>query len=396
MPDPDSRPARGVISGTGGTGGSDGAVPWERVNAGGTGRLGVPGGGAPEMVAGRYAESGPAVVAYVTGTPNESRRHHRHSRAGFPRPRTLLAFLGAALAVALAVVAVLPLAPSARPGRAGRASASLGKIDRPRQEREPLRTKPLRTKPLRAEPLRTEPLRTEPLPTEPLPTKKPATPHPSPRPHPQPVARALPAPSSPAAPAPSGPAELSLAAYLDNIGATNDSDPGAGNLDGSTSSLSVQALAAQGVTPGGKITYNGVPFTWPDAAAANADNVTASGQALPLQGSGRSISFLLTAGWGPASGTGTLVYANGSTQTFTLGAPDWYTGCSSAKPPGTVIFTPYRNQGNGRASFTVCLYNTSVGLHAGQPLKRIILPDISPPVPQSGKPSLHIFAITIH
>ncbi len=66
MPDPDSLPPHGVISITGGTGGSRGAVPRERGNAAGTGRLGVPGGGAAEMVAGLYAESGPAVLAYVT------------------------------------------------------------------------------------------------------------------------------------------------------------------------------------------------------------------------------------------------------------------------------------------------------------------------------------------
>jgi RNA polymerase sigma-70 factor, ECF subfamily len=308
----------------------------------------------------------------------------RHRRAGFPRPRTLLEFLGAVLAVTLAVVAVLPLASSAKPAGTGRASALSDTADSPSQKPEPSQTEPPRTEPPR--------------------TRLPK-PRPSRRSHPQPTAKALSAhgsstapakPSSPVASAPPGPAELSLAAYLDNIGATDDSQPGAGNLDGSTSSFSVQALAAQGVTSGTRITYSGVPFIWPDAAAAKADNVTASGQTLTLHGSGQSISFLLTAGWGPASGTGTLVYANGSTQTFTLGAPDWYTGCSSAKPPGTVISMPYRNQGNGRASFTVCVYNTSVGLHAGQPLNRIILPNISPPVPQSGEPSLHIFAITIH
>src|SRR5258708_19159397 len=66
MPDPESLPPQGVISITGGTGGSRGGVPRERGNAAGTGRLWVPGGGDAEMGAGLYAESGPAVLAYVT------------------------------------------------------------------------------------------------------------------------------------------------------------------------------------------------------------------------------------------------------------------------------------------------------------------------------------------
>jgi len=191
------------------------------------------------------------------------------------------------------------------------------------------------------------------------------------------------------------PVRLSLNPDFNNIGVTSNSDPAAGSLDGSGSAFSAQALAADGVRPGATITSHHVSFTWPDVAPGWPDNVTASGQALPARGSGKMLSFLVTAGWGPASGTGAVVYADGFVQRFTVGAPDWYLGCPSPKGPGVAVFTPYGNQGDGRVSFTACVYYASVPLRAGKPLSRIVLPDVSGPVPTSGAASLHIFAITI-
>ena len=195
--------------------------------------------------------------------------------------------------------------------------------------------------------------------------------------------------------APAGPVEFPLGKYLDNVGAVSDSEPTTGNLDGTGSAFSAQALAKAGATPGARITYNGVPFSWPDAGAGQPDNVTASGQTLPLQGAGRTLALLVTAGWGPVSGSGSVEYVHGPAQGFTIGAPDWWTSCPSATGKDVVVFTPYRNQGNGRASFTACVYYVSIRLRAGSRVRGIVLPDISPPTPVSGKGSLHIFAITI-
>jgi RNA polymerase sigma-70 factor (ECF subfamily) len=69
MPDPDSLLPRGMISVIGGT---CGTVPRKQRTVAGTGRQGVPGGGAAEMVARLYAESGPALLAYVTGLLGDS------------------------------------------------------------------------------------------------------------------------------------------------------------------------------------------------------------------------------------------------------------------------------------------------------------------------------------
>ncbi len=128
----------------------------------------------------------------------------------------------------------------------------------------------------------------------------------------------------------------SLRAGFDNVGVTDDGNTTIGNLDGAGSSFSAQALAAAGATPGATVTYNGVPFTWPDVASGQNDNAVASGQSFDISGSGSTLSFLLTAGYGPATGTGQVVYTDGSTDQFTLTSPDWHGGCKSATDPGTV------------------------------------------------------------
>jgi hypothetical protein len=186
-----------------------------------------------------------------------------------------------------------------------------------------------------------------------------------------------------------------LSAYFNNIAVTSNRKPTLGDLDGSGSAFSVQALAARGIRPGAEISYGGVPFRWPDAAAATSDNIIAAGQAIKVQEAGHVLSFLVTAGWGPAKGTGKVIYSNGSVQRFTLAAWDWYRNCPSPKGSGVAIYTPYRNQGNGRASFKVCVYYASVQLDASHVVERIILPDIGPVEPRPNHPSLHIFAITI-
>jgi hypothetical protein len=80
----------------------------------------------------------------------------------------------------------------------------------------------------------------------------------------------------------------SLSAAFDNVGITSDTAPGAGKVDGAGYSFSAQALAAAGAQPGGAVTAGGLTFTWPNAAAGQADNVAAGGQAFALRGSGAS------------------------------------------------------------------------------------------------------------
>jgi beta-glucosidase len=143
------------------------------------------------------------------------------------------------------------------------------------------------------------------------------------------------------------------------------------------------------------ITYDGIHFSWPDTAAGKPDNVVASGQTLTVRGAGTRLAFLLTAGWGPAQGSATVLYSGGSTQKFAIGAPDWYLDCPGAGAPEVVAYTRYRNQGNGTVPEQSCVYYASIRLRSARSVKSIILPDISPPQPRNYYPSLHIFAITI-
>jgi beta-glucosidase len=191
-----------------------------------------------------------------------------------------------------------------------------------------------------------------------------------------------------------GPAEVSLAANFDNVGITDNSTMTAGDIDGAGSSFSAQALAADSTSPGATVSYHGVSFAWPDVAPGSDDNVVAGGQAIGVTGSGSTLAFLVAASYGPASGTGRVAYSDGSSQQFTIGAPDWYQGCSSGAPD-VVLYTPYRNRASGQSSDQVCVYYVSAPLQAGKTVTSITLPDVSAGVAVHS-PALHIFAATIN
>jgi len=184
----------------------------------------------------------------------------------------------------------------------------------------------------------------------------------------------------------------SVAAAFDNTGITSDTDTGPGNIDGSGYSLSAQAAAAAGVTPGSTVTAGGQSFTWPSAAAGQPDNIVAAGQAVMMSASGGTLGFLVTGTYGPASGTGTVLYTDGSSQSFTLTAPDWY-----ATPPAgsDVAFSmAYRNTpGNAQDQHQVQVFYAGVPLAPGKTVQAVVLPDVSGPVPSAGSPALHVFAI---
>jgi len=190
----------------------------------------------------------------------------------------------------------------------------------------------------------------------------------------------------------------SLAAGFDNTGITDDSDPGAGNVDGAGYSFSAQALAAAGAQPGGTVTAGGQTFTWPDAAAGQPDNVVAAGQAFKVTGSGSQLGFLLSgtyvsAAHGAAAGTGQVVYGDGSTQSFSLNAPDWHGGCSQTGT-GVALYTPYRNGPGGKSTLDVCIYAASVPLTSGKTVSYVVLPDVSSGV-KADVPAMHVFAMAV-
>ncbi|MEO3746646.1 glycoside hydrolase family 95 protein [Plantactinospora sp. B5E13] len=177
-----------------------------------------------------------------------------------------------------------------------------------------------------------------------------------------------------------------------NVSTTNDTNTGAGNFDGGGATLSAQALAQAGVTPGSTVSRNGVNFRWPNVSPGGADNAIASGQAISVTGTGRTLNFLLTGTYGAVSGTAAVVYADGTRQTFTLGAPDWYGGPHAG---GTAaIVTAYQNRpGNQRQNVAACIYQVGVAIQS-KPVARVELPNISAG-PATNVPTMHVFAIAI-
>ena len=56
----------------------------------------------------------------------------------------------------------------------------------------------------------------------------------------------------------------------------------------------------------------------------------ADGQIIDVSGSGTKLGFLGAAGFGAASGTGTITYTDGSTQSYSLSMADWYNNAPEA------------------------------------------------------------------
>jgi beta-glucosidase-like glycosyl hydrolase len=185
----------------------------------------------------------------------------------------------------------------------------------------------------------------------------------------------------------------SVAAAYNNTGISNDNAPPAGAFDGSGLNYSAQALAAAGFNAGQSVTVGGIGFTWPGTNVP--DNVVAGGQVLPISGSGRLLGFLGASAFGSTSGLGTIVYTDGTTQTYTLSFADWWSGSAS---PGSSIAatTPYINTGpnSSRQNQTVHMYAAWTPLDPAKTVKYVILPDIANGQ-TGGNAAMHVFALGI-
>jgi len=192
-----------------------------------------------------------------------------------------------------------------------------------------------------------------------------------------------------AAPAPTAPA---LNGAFNNVGISDDANPAAGNLDGGGYSYSAEALAAAGLTPGTSVTHDGLTFIWPDVPVGMPDNVLASGQTIAISGSG-TLGFLGASDYYSSSGTGTITYTDGTTQSFTLSLADWW---ANAAAPGSdiLVSVPYMNTSNGQMEQEVSVYYAAVPLEAGETMQSVTLPDVSQQA-MEGSPAMHIFAVAV-
>jgi beta-glucosidase len=181
-----------------------------------------------------------------------------------------------------------------------------------------------------------------------------------------------------------------LAAAYDNKGITDDTAPLAGAFASSGRTYSAQALAAAGLVPGGTVSRAGSTFTWPDGPPGTPDNVGANGQVITVSGTGDRLAFLGASTNGSHGGTGTVYYADGGSEQFTVSFPDWW------GPPGdaeVAASMPYQNQTNpaGQFQHVAYVYYASVPIRSGVAVQAVALPVTG----ASPSPGMHVFAMTI-
>ncbi|RQW98088.1 GH92 family glycosyl hydrolase [Micromonospora inaquosa] len=185
-------------------------------------------------------------------------------------------------------------------------------------------------------------------------------------------------------------------AQADNAGSSADSAYGQSNYDQWTSSYSVEALAAAGVVPGSRLTTGGITYTWPNVRSGQPDNVIAAGQRLTVYSPpGATTVGLLGSAEGDmdgASGTATVHYADGTTQSATVGFGDWTLagGQRVVRPDNTIVAAmPYRNQGlaGGKEHIPTYLFSTAVPLNPAKAVIGVTLPATV----SAGR--LHVFAV---
>jgi beta-glucosidase len=188
----------------------------------------------------------------------------------------------------------------------------------------------------------------------------------------------------------------SLAAAYDNVGITDNSDPAAGDFDGTGETFSAQALAAGTPTPltaGGSATFGGTTFTWPTAVGAP-DDVIADGQIVDVSGSGTDLGFLGAGAFGAASGTGTITYTDGSTQSYSLVMADWYNNAPVAGDELATTTTSWNFSSSTQVTHPVSIYFASVPLAAGKTVASVTLPTVSASA-GNGITALHVFAVAV-
>jgi hypothetical protein len=180
-----------------------------------------------------------------------------------------------------------------------------------------------------------------------------------------------------------------LAPFFNNVGISDDTNQAAANLDGLGFSYSEQALTTAGLAPGASITSDGVQYDWPDAAAGQPDNLTAAGQVItvpPVAGA-TEFGVIGSATNGPSSGTLTITYTDGTTQSATLGFTDWTSG-SASFGNGTAASMPDRNSSGGSSQqIGTKVFTTNIALQPGKTVASVTLPS------GANQGLLHVFAL---
>ncbi|MEV0324717.1 hypothetical protein ACIBKX_40445 [Streptomyces sp. NPDC050658] len=175
----------------------------------------------------------------------------------------------------------------------------------------------------------------------------------------------------------------SVEACYNNVGITADNNTDPGNFDGTGSSFSADALSKVGATPGSTIVSSGMKFTFrghpsgADEPADKPDNLVAQGQKINVSSPGTTLGFLLSASYGPVSGTGTITYTDGDTQSYTLNSADWWTPCPSSGSR-LAIHADYQNlpdnTKNRHPDASANIFSVTVPLDPDKTIESVTLP----------------------
>ncbi len=197
-------------------------------------------------------------------------------------------------------------------------------------------------------------------------------------------------------PATTGAPFASLAAAYDNAGISDNSNPAAADFDGTGESFSAQALAAGTPTPltaGGQATIGGVTFTWPSPVGAP-DNVIADGQIIDLSGSGNELGFLGAAGFGAATGSGTITYTDGTTQPYSISMADWFNNAAVSGDEIATMTSSWNFASPTQTTHMVSVYFASVPLDPSKTVASVTLPTVGSGV-GNGINAMHIFSVAV-
>ncbi|MFG2328048.1 NEW3 domain-containing protein [Streptomyces sp. NPDC048604] len=174
----------------------------------------------------------------------------------------------------------------------------------------------------------------------------------------------------------SGPVLARLADAYNKVAITDENDTTAGEFDGEGNSFSAQKLAAVGLTPGASVSALGAQLTWPAAAPGVKNSVSSTGQAVKVDGKGGKLVFLGSGVGFGAAGTATVIYADGSSTTGSIGFPNWSFQEATAHGATLVKSTDGRNRpdGYGNAGIAYRIFAHSVALDPAKQVELVVLP----------------------
>ncbi|MEU1898278.1 SGNH/GDSL hydrolase family protein [Nocardiopsis dassonvillei] len=181
---------------------------------------------------------------------------------------------------------------------------------------------------------------------------------------------------------------------VDRIGVSRDTSVATVDLDGSGNSLSSQALAAAGWTPGREVVLLGTPMELPDYAPGRPDHLVSDGQFLRLADEHyRSLTFLATATRtdgieAEVTGTGRVVYADGREQEFTLSVPHWTAGPASEAALTLPYANSARHAGPSPTLGAARLYARGVTVDPAREISHVVLPETAD---EAGR--IHVFSV---